>query len=188
MKNINAKLFFEAMLSDIQSVIDNKEQKIVYTVNIPNYIYIDIDEENFQMAFMQFISNSCKHRDKNVFINVSVYMVNNKVSIRIEDNARGIPEQILDKILSPYYTYSPTYVTAGTGLGLAVAREIIKNHRGTLLISSEEYEGTIVAFSIPSTEDRKAINKLNAFSSRTLINRFSSIYVAMSDSLAPPKV
>jgi GAF domain-containing protein len=61
------------------------------------------------------------------------------ITIEIEDNGPGIPDEIKDKILQPFFTTKKG--TQGTGLGLSITNDIIKAHGGTLHISSS-HEGS----------------------------------------------
>ncbi len=68
--------------------------------------------------------------------------------IRIRDNGIGIPEDIRDKILQPFFTTKPT--GEGTGLGLSLSYDIIsKLHGGTLIIESREGEYAEFIIQIP---------------------------------------
>ena len=58
-----------------------------------------------------------------------------KVSIEIEDNGSGIPDDIKDKILQPFFTTKKG--TQGTGLGLSITHDIIKAHGGSMDIQSK---------------------------------------------------
>ncbi|MDX1641688.1 MAG: ATP-binding protein, partial [Balneolaceae bacterium] len=62
------------------------------------------------------------------------------VSIEIEDNGPGIPADIMDKILQPFFTTKKG--TAGTGLGLSITNDIVKAHGGSLNIRSADGEGS----------------------------------------------
>lgn len=62
------------------------------------------------------------------------------VTIQIQDNGPGIPEEMKDKILQPFFTTKKG--TAGTGLGLSISNDIIKAHGGQLDIHSEKEEFT----------------------------------------------
>ena len=70
---------------------------------------------------------------------------NGKVTIEIEDNGPGIPEEMRDKILQPFFTTKKG--TQGTGLGLSITNDIIKAHGGEFDIHSKE-EGTIMAVTL----------------------------------------
>lgn len=62
------------------------------------------------------------------------------VTIEFEDNGPGIPEEIKDKILQPFFTTKKG--TAGTGLGMSITHDIVKAHKGDLSIKSKQGEGT----------------------------------------------
>jgi signal transduction histidine kinase len=64
----------------------------------------------------------------------------NTVTIEIEDNGPGIPDDIKDKILQPFFTTKKG--TQGTGLGLSITNDIIKAHGGELQILSEKNKFT----------------------------------------------
>jgi signal transduction histidine kinase len=64
----------------------------------------------------------------------------NQVIIEVEDNGPGIPDEIKDKILQPFFTTKKG--TEGTGLGLSITHDIIKAHGGNIIIKSKENEGT----------------------------------------------
>lgn len=65
--------------------------------------------------------------------------------IRFTDNGVGIPEEKRSKIFVPYFTTKST----GTGLGLAMVKQIIENHRGTIFFETTENEGTIFTIELP---------------------------------------
>jgi signal transduction histidine kinase len=58
-----------------------------------------------------------------------------KVTIEIEDNGSGIPEEIKDNILQPFFTTKKG--TEGTGLGLSITNDIVKAHGGTMDVHSQ---------------------------------------------------
>ena len=68
-----------------------------------------------------------------------------KIIIAIEDNGPGIPEEMKDKIMQPFFTTKKG--TEGTGLGLSITNDIIKAHGGEFDIQSKE-EGTIMAVTL----------------------------------------
>jgi len=63
-----------------------------------------------------------------------------RISIELIDNGKGIPKEQLDKIFIPFYTTK----TNGSGIGLSLAHQIMRLHRGVISIKSELAKGTIV--------------------------------------------
>lgn len=71
------------------------------------------------------------------------------IIIEIEDNGPGIPEELKNKILQPFFTTKKG--TEGTGLGLSITHDIIKAHGGSLEIKSEKDKQTIFKITIPNS-------------------------------------
>ncbi len=70
------------------------------------------------------------------------------ITIKVEDNGSGIPEQIKEKVMQPFFTTKPT--GEGTGLGLSMSYDIVvEAHGGTIKINSEEGEFTEFTITIP---------------------------------------
>jgi signal transduction histidine kinase len=70
-----------------------------------------------------------------------------EVFIDIEDNGPGIPKEVKDKILQPFFTTKKG--TQGTGLGLSITNDIIKAHGGNLTINTTPHKGSTFRISIP---------------------------------------
>ena len=72
------------------------------------------------------------------------------VTIEIEDNGPGIPADIKDKILQPFFTTKKG--TQGTGLGLSITNDIVKAHGGTIDINSKQNEFTLFRVTLTQNE------------------------------------
>ncbi len=57
------------------------------------------------------------------------------ISLEIEDNGPGIPEEMKDKIMQPFFTTKKG--TEGTGLGLSITNDVVKAHGGELEVKSK---------------------------------------------------
>ena len=64
--------------------------------------------------------------------------LNNRVSIEISDNGKGIKPDIMDKIFMPFFTSKKT----GSGIGLSLSRQIMQMHKGSINVRSKPEEGT----------------------------------------------
>jgi len=75
-------------------------------------------------------------------------------TIEIEDHAAGIPQGIQHKIFEPFFTTKDK--KEGTGLGLSVALDIIRDHGGHIFFESQEGKGTVFVIQIPTADSAKA--------------------------------
>ena len=75
--------------------------------------------------------------------------------IVVADTGRGIPADALPHVFERFYRADPARSRAveGTGLGLAVVRNIVRVHNGTISVSSEADKGTTFAVDIPLLRD-----------------------------------
>lgn len=73
-------------------------------------------------------------------LSIKTFQKNSNIFIEIQDNGLGIPDDIKDKILQPFFTTKKG--TAGTGLGLSITNDIIKAHGGVLEIETQQNEFT----------------------------------------------
>ena len=81
-------------------------------------------------------------------ISVSTTTDNGNLVIKVKDNGNGIPDNIKEKIMQPFFTTKPT--GEGTGLGLSLSYDIVvKGHGGKIDLNSTEGEGSEFVISIP---------------------------------------
>ncbi|MFP4507012.1 MAG: ATP-binding protein, partial [Cyclobacteriaceae bacterium] len=86
-------------------------------------------------------------------LTVSTSLNESHIEIGIRDNGPGIPASIRDKILQPFFTTKKG--TEGTGLGLSITHDIIKSHKGTLTITSEEGDYSCFSIRLPLPKAEK---------------------------------
>ena len=70
------------------------------------------------------------------------------VFIKISDTGPGIPSQLINRVFDPFFTTKSE--KGGTGLGLSIARKIVKDHNGTIEVTSKEGEGTTFKIILPA--------------------------------------
>jgi two-component system, NtrC family, sensor kinase len=132
----------------------------------PINVTIDFDlEENLGEVslitedFSRVIVNMCSNAfdamrefgqgsdDYKPVLNILTRKQDQKAIVEIHDNGPGIPQEIRDKILQPFFTTKKG--TEGTGLGLSISHDIVKAHGGELSVNSKEGEGTTFYIRIP---------------------------------------
>ncbi|MDY7010680.1 MAG: HAMP domain-containing sensor histidine kinase [Planctomycetota bacterium] len=80
-------------------------------------------------------------------ISISADRSNGSVILRVADTGVGIPPEIKKRIFEPFFT---TRNGTGSGLGLAVCRQIIRSMKGRLTVRSQQGKGTVFTVSLPS--------------------------------------
>jgi signal transduction histidine kinase/ligand-binding sensor domain-containing protein len=80
-------------------------------------------------------------------VTVITKKMEDKIEVRVKDNANGIPQKVLDKIFQPFFTTKPP--GQGTGLGLSLSYDIVNAHNGELKVETKEGEGTVFIISLP---------------------------------------
>ena len=97
----------------------------------------DIDKIKQVAAIL--IDNAIKHADDNGLVAVSVKKVGDKIHLEVFNSGAGIPEDQQAKIFERFYRYdeSRSKETGGYGLGLAIAKSIIVEHKGKIKVKSE---------------------------------------------------
>ena len=105
------------------------------------------DRNRLRQVFVNIIDNALKYTPAEGVVNISIREENNYLKVIISDNGCGIPAEHMPHIKDKFYKANQTQ--RGSGIGLAVADEIMKLHSGRLDIQSEENVGTVVTISIP---------------------------------------
>ena len=113
--------------------------------------YINADKDLLKRAIANLIQNSINHNENGCMIYASVDDDNNTCMICIEDSGIGVSDEQIDKLNNtPHYMVCDTNTTEQRhGLGLLIVKQIIKGHKGKILIDHSEYGGFKVALIIP---------------------------------------
>lgn len=124
---------------------EQKELNYVEQFSLP-HVYADVNR--LRQVFVNIIDNALKYTAEGGTITVSVEAAQGDVYISVADTGCGIPAEHLPNITKKFY--KANQMVRGSGIGLAVAEEIVLMHAGTLRIESEEGKGTRVVVSLPT--------------------------------------
>jgi signal transduction histidine kinase len=123
-------------------------------------ILVHIDSGLIIQVLNNLIINACQAMPKggsiqiyasNIRIDDNSFLIQDGdyAKVTITDTGCGIPEENLHRIFDPYFTTKPV----GTGLGLASSYSIVKNHGGTITVSSELNKGTCFTIYLPEVSN-----------------------------------
>lgn len=123
-------------------IITRLKNKKITIINNCTDIEFETYEREMIQVFMNIINNSIdafENKDYEKFIFFETKKFENKIVIKIKDNAGGIDENILDKIFEPYFTTKES--KQGTGIGLYMCNEIVVKHfNGEISVTNEYFE------------------------------------------------
>ncbi len=117
------------------------------------------DRNRLRQVFINIIDNALKYSSSDGVVNITVENIADKIIITIADNGCGIAAADLPKVKQKFYKANQT--VRGSGIGLAVADEIIKLHHGELDIDSIEGAGTTVSITIPVISENRSESEEN---------------------------
>jgi signal transduction histidine kinase len=111
------------------------------------------DKNRLRQVFINIVDNAIKYSDKGDTVSVEAYEEHGEICISVSDTGMGISKDDLPKVKTKFFKANHT--RRGSGIGLAVADEIIQRHGGTLTLNSEEGVGTTVLITLPCIESKK---------------------------------
>lgn len=116
------------------------------------------DRNRLKQVFLNVIDNALKYTPEGGMIGVQVYQdyKEHTIKVVVADNGCGINAEDLPKVKDKFYKANQKI--NGSGIGLAVADEIIKMHKGTLEIESSPEVGTTVTITIPIFNEAAALD------------------------------
>ena len=138
-------------ISDRFELTHPEKNFIKYIPKTP--IFVEGDQDKLTQVFDNIINNAIKYspNGKNITVRVRQNYNHNRVSISIKDEGVGIPLVHIDKIFNRFYRVdkSRQRTMGGTGLGLALAKNIVEAHRGRIWAQSREGYGSIIFVTLP---------------------------------------
>jgi nitrogen fixation/metabolism regulation signal transduction histidine kinase len=136
----------------------NDDLDFEYLFLIPDYpITIFADKGQLIRVFTNIIQNATQSIPEGRKANISLMTTkvkNNFIRITISDNGEGISKEKASKLFQPYFTTK----TSGTGLGLAMCKDIIEQFGGKISFESEENVGTSFHIDLPIMNDHEEDN------------------------------
>jgi len=116
-----------------------------YTNSLPE---IMADTDMLYQSFLNILINAMQSMPSGGNIVIGIEANGKMVTVKIDDEGEGIPDELLEKIWDPFFTTKKK----GTGLGLGIVKNIIESHGGSILIANREEKGTRVTVELPVSQ------------------------------------
>ena len=106
------------------------------------------DHERIGHVFSNLIVNAVRHTQMGGSLTLGAEVVNDAVRFTVADTGKGIPREYQERIFEKFFRV-PDAEPRGTGLGLYIAREIVRGHGGDIGVKSEPGKGSTFWFTLP---------------------------------------
>jgi len=136
----NIVTFMNSIYESFYDMSITKNIKIDFIASAKN-ITIYFDKEQLKKVFFNLITNAFKFTDSGGYICILIKEYDKHVSVEIIDNGIGITKENLEKIFTNYYQENDfVQQNTGYGIGLALSKNIVQLHKGTITVESNQQE------------------------------------------------
>ncbi|MFO1443009.1 HAMP domain-containing histidine kinase [Bacillus sp. Bva_UNVM-123] len=137
-KEVDLSFLFEQLADEFFPILERKNLQL--DLQIESDLYIIADSEKIARVFMNVIKNAIEYSFSNSTITFSAHSSGEYISSIIENKGKTIPTQSLECLFDKFYRDDETRNSdkGGAGLGLAIAKEIIRLHGGNISVESSE--------------------------------------------------
>jgi signal transduction histidine kinase len=140
LEKINLQLFFSNIEKLWNSELKKKNISFHFTID-ENIEFILVDKNQLEQVIINLIKNSIEAIEDNPKGEIKILISQtetNQVNIEITDNGKGIAKEEIEKVFLPFYTTKEQ----GSGIGLSLAKQIIRLHGGSISVNSVPKTGT----------------------------------------------
>lgn len=137
----------DGLKSTIDLIAHETKNKVKIKTNFENLPLIQCYPDYINQVFMNILLNACQSIKTKGIVEVNTYTKDNFACIEITDNGTGIPKENLNKIFD--FGFTTKKIGQGTGLGLALAKKIIDEHKGKIEVESVLDEKTTFTIYLP---------------------------------------
>ena len=148
----------DAAIRPVRKAADEKSVAIMCGMMVQNEVRLD--PAKMTQVFVNLLSNAIKYTPEGGSIEIdSDLTAGGDVSIMVRDNGKGIPAEDVSLVLEPFGQAEDhlTRQNGGIGLGLPIARALLKMHGGELVLTSEVDVGTTVEIRLPASRVRALV-------------------------------
>jgi signal transduction histidine kinase len=126
--------------------------EMTFSVNITSELRVEHDTKSLSTIVLNLLTNAYKYTGADKQIELRVYDEDDSATIEVIDNGIGLSDHDKKRVMQPFYRVDThlSGASAGVGLGLAMVRELVRRHKGTIEIRSEESKGSTFIVCLPS--------------------------------------
>ena len=134
----------EGVLAFIEKDLTKRNIKLEKNLNFPGKV--KIDQDKIVRVFYNIASNAADAMPTGGTLTVTTEDAGGMVKVDFKDTGTGMPEEVKRKIFEPFVTYGKKH---GTGLGMAIVKKVMDDHKGKIEIETEMGKGTTFIIRLP---------------------------------------
>lgn len=147
-KKTDVMEYFRQLIIDF--IPELEIRNVDYEIDLPDAdVEVMIDPAQLRRVLQNLIHNGLKYNDEGLKFTFEAHVEDLTVSLIVEDNGIGIPEDMHASIFEPSVRVDASRRTDGSGLGLAIATKIIEAHEGSISLSTSENGGARFVIILP---------------------------------------
>lgn len=153
-KKIQLNYFLKRVFFAFESMAELRGIQLKYSSAINEQNWYHIDENHLEKILNNLISNALKFTKRKGSVSLDARIVDNNISIMIKDNGQGIHPDDLPYVFERFYQSEQASETlqGGTGIGLALSKELAELMKGKIIAKSVLNEGSTFELIIPAAE------------------------------------
>ena len=149
MDKVNAITFIKGITASFRPLANIKNIQLEFSSNLEQ-LDTFFDKDKFEKIISNLLSNAIKFTNEKGKICVSISIDNSEViEIVVEDNGIGIPGDELQNIFNRFSKVESSNIVGGTGIGLALVKELVELHKGSISVESELNKGSKFKINLP---------------------------------------
>lgn len=115
-------------------------------------VLVQADCERIGQVLINLVSNAVKYSSENSTIQVGVSQARGKAIVQVHNEGTPIPQALQDNLFEPFYRTPDAQSSSkkGWGLGLAISKQIVERHGGSILVDSSQGKGTTFTIELPA--------------------------------------
>jgi two-component system, NtrC family, sensor histidine kinase KinB len=151
LERIAPQALIQDALPDLQALVEAHDVRLVTEVaaDTPE---VAVDSRQINHVFSNFVSNAAKFSKPGEEVVISVKSAGKNVRFSVLDRGPGIPVEYQARIFERFFRIPGTEESHGIGLGLAIAKEIVASHGGTIGVHSKPGAGSEFYFELPAVK------------------------------------
>jgi len=147
-ETINIKDFLDYSLQSYKNILTKKDIQPIITID-PIELKCNADKKHLARVLSNLLDNAINHSDNSSKIEISVIQDKDNIRFSVSDHGSGIPSQSLEQVFDKFIQVGIGKGKGNIGLGLAICKEVIAMHNGSIWIESELGKGSNFIFTIP---------------------------------------